>query len=259
MNAANVTFGRVLHSEWLKLRTLRSSWLTLGSATAAMAVVGLAIGYATSTSNWATLEAGDKLAEAPLRGILLTQLIMGVLGVLFVTGEYATGMIRSTFAAVPRRLTVIGAKAVVFGVVALTFMTIASFAAFYGAQIFLGPDGHGSSLSDPGVFRAVAGVGAYLMMIGLLGAALGWIIRSTAGAIAALVAILLIAPLLIGYLPGSLSDNVLNFMPSNAGNSFVTAIRDPDALAPWTGFGVLALWVVAGLAVAGLTVRRRDA
>lgn len=258
-DGAKVTFGRVLHSEWLKFRTLRSSWLTLGSAIAAMIVIGLLIGYATSSSDWARLEAGDKLASAPLRGTLLTQLIIGVLGVLFVTGEYATGMIRSTFAAVPRRLSVVGAKAVVFGVVALIAMTTASFAAFYGAQIFLGPDGHGSSLSDPGALRAVAGVGVYMMAIGLLGGALGWIVRSTAGAISALVALLVIAPVLIGFLPGSVSDNVLKFMPSNAGDSLVTSIREPDALAPWTGFGVLALWVVVTLTVAVLTVRRRDA
>ncbi len=256
---AKVTFGRVLHSEWVKFRTLRSSWLTLGSAIAAMIVIGLVVGYTTSTGDWAGFDAEDKLASSPVRGFLLTQLIIGVLGVLFVTGEYATGMIRSTFAAVPRRLSVLGAKTAVFGVVALVAMTLASFAAFYGAQIFLGPDGHGSSLSDPGALRAVAGVGVYLMLIGLLGGALGWIVRSTAGAISALVAILLIVPVLIGFLPGSVSSSILKFMPSNAGESFLTSVRVPDTLAPWTGIGVLALWVVVTLTVAVLTVRRRDA
>jgi ABC-2 type transport system permease protein len=258
-DGAKVTFGRVLHSEWLKFRTLRSSWLTLGSAIAAMIIIGLVIGYTTSTGDWAGLEAEDRLASSPVQGFRLTQLIIGVLGVLFVTGEYATGMIRSTFAAVPRRLSVIGAKTAVFGVVALVAMTLASFAAFYAAQIFLAPDGHGSSLSNPGALRAVAGVGVYLMLIGMLGGALGWIVRSTAGAISALVAILLIVPLLIGFLPGSVSDNILKFMPSNAGESFLTSARAPDALAPWTGIGVLALWVVVTLTAGVLTVRRRDA
>ncbi len=258
-NGAKVTLGRVLHSEWLKFRTLRSSWLTLGAAIASMIVIGLVIGYTTSTGTWAELEAEDKIASSPVRGFLLAQLIIGVLGVLFVTGEYATGMIRSTFAAVPRRLPVLGAKAAVFAAVALVAMTLASFAAFFGAQAFLGPDGHGSSLSDPGALRAVAGVGVYLTLVGLLGGALGWIIRSTAGAISALVALLLIVPVLIGFLPGSLSTSIAKYLPSNAGESFLTSVRIPDTLAPWTGIGVIALWVLVTLTVAAVAVRRRDA
>ncbi|MGZ8475858.1 MAG: ABC transporter permease [Candidatus Limnocylindria bacterium] len=184
-----VTFARVMKAEWIKFRTLRSSRLTLGAAVALMVIIGLVIGYATSTADWGAARDGSpaldselKLASAPVRGFLITQLVVGVLGVLFVTGEYATGMIRSTFTAVPRRLQVVGAKAAVFGVVALVVMTLASFAAFYGAQIFLGPDGHGSSISDPGVLRSVAGVGLNLTLVGLLGAGTGWIVRSTAGA-----------------------------------------------------------------------------
>jgi ABC-2 type transport system permease protein len=125
-----VTFARVMKAEWIKLRTLRSSWLTLGAAVAMMVIIGLVIGYTTSTANWVTLEAEAKLASPPVRGFLITQLVVGVLGVVFVTGEYATGMIRSTFAAIPRRLQVVGAKAAVFGAVALVAMTLASFAAF---------------------------------------------------------------------------------------------------------------------------------
>lgn len=253
-----VTFARAVKAEWIKFRTLRSSWLTLGAAMAVMVVVGLIIGYATSTANWATLDAEDTLASSPIQGFLLTQLIVGVLGVLFVTGEYATGMIRSTFAAIPRRLPVIGAKAVVFGVVALVAMTAASFAAFYGAQLFLGPDDHGSSITDPGALRSVAGVGLYLTLVGLLGAGIGWIVRNTAGAISALVGLLLILPNLISFL-GSWSDPIVKYLPSNAGESFVTSSRIPDTLAPFTGLGVLAAWAALAFAAAVVVVRRRDA
>lgn len=253
-----VTFARAMKAEWIKFRTLRSSWLTLGAAVAMMVIVGLVIGYTSSTADWANIDAQEKLASTPVRGFLVAQLIVGVLGVLFVTGEYATGMIRSTFVAIPRRLHVVGAKAAVFGVVALLAMTLASFAAFYSAQIFLGPDEHGASLSDPGALRSVAGVGLYLMLVGLLGAGIGWIVRSTAGAITVLVGLLLIFPNLIGFL-GGWADSVVKYMPSNAGESFVTSTQVPDTLAPFTGIGVVALWVAAAFLAAVVLVRRRDA
>jgi ABC-2 type transport system permease protein len=261
-----VNFARVMKAEWIKFRTLRSSWLTLGAGVALMVIIGLVIGYATSTAEWGAasrdgsppLDDELKLASAPVRGFLITQLVVGVLGVLFVTGEYATGMIRSTFTAVPRRVQVAGAKAVVFGVVTLVAMTLASFAAFYGAQIFLGPHDHGSSISDPGALLSVAGVGLYLMLVGLLGAGIGWIVRSTAGAITALVGLLLIFPNLIAFL-GSWADPIVKYMPSNAGESFVTSARVPDTLAPIAGIGVLALWAAAAFVAAVVLVRRRDA
>jgi ABC-2 type transport system permease protein len=142
--------------------------------------------------------------------------------------------------------------------VALFAMTLASFAAFYGAQIFLGPHDHGSSISDPGALRSVAGVGLYLMLVGLLGAGIGWIVRSTAGAITALVGLLLIFPNLIAFL-GSWADPIVKYMPSNAGESFVTSARVPDTLAPIAGIGVLALWAAAAFVAAVVLVRRRDA
>lgn len=256
---AKLAPGRVVHSEWIKFRTLRSSWLTLVGAVVAMVAIGLVVGYVTSTSNWATLEAEDTAASAPVQGYLLSQLLIGVLGVLFVTGEYGTGMIRSTFAAVPRRLPVLAAKTVVFSAVALVAMTLASFAAFFGAQLFLSGDGHGSSLADPGALRAVAGVGVYLMLIGALGGALGWIVRSTAGAISALVALLMVLPVLVGFLPGDVGSDVAKFLPSDAPAAFLSSVPVADTLAPWTGLGVLALWVIAALGAATVLVRRRDA
>ena len=253
-----VTPGRILNSEWIKFRTLRSSWLTLLGAVIAMVGTGLIVGYVTGTSDWATLDGENTFASATVRGYLLTQLIVGVLGVLFVTGEYGTGMIRSTFAAVPRRLHVLAAKTVVFSTVALVTMTLASFAAFFGGQIFLSADDHGSSLSDPGALRAVAGVGVYLMLVGALGGALGWIVRSTAGAITALVALLLILPVLVGFLP-ALGTDIAKFLPSDAAEAFVSSGPVANALAPWTGLGVLVLWVALALAAATVLLRRRDA
>lgn len=254
-----VTPGRVLNSEWIKFRTLRSSWLTLLGAIAVMVATGLIVGYVTSTAGGPSLDSEDTFASAPLRGYLLAQLIIGVLGVLFVTGEYATGMIRSTFAAVPRRLHVLAAKTVVFSTIALVAMTLASFAAFFGGQIFLSAHDRGSSLSDPGALRAVAGVGVYLMLVAALGGALGWIVRSTAGAISVLVTVLLILPALVAFLPSSHGTHIAKFIPSGAAEALVSSGPVENALAPWPGLGVLVLWVAVALVVAAVLLRRRDA
>ena len=254
-----VTPARVISSEWIKFRTLRSSWYILLAAAGSLIGIGLVVAYATSTANWAHLDLEDQVASAPLQGYRLAQLFIGVLGVLFVSGEYATGMIRSTFAAVPRRLTVLGAKSIVFGITALVTMTVASFATFFAAQILLSADGHGSSLSDPGALRSVIGVGALLTLVGLLGGGLGWILRSTAGAISTLVGLLLILPVIFQLLPGSASTSISKFLPSEAGGSFVTSFHQPDTLTPWAGLGVTALWVITTLAMAAVVIRRRDA
>lgn len=146
-----------------------------------------------------------------------------------------------------------------FAAVALTTMTLASFAAFFAAQVFLGPDGHGSSLADSGVLRAVAGTGVYLTLIGTLGGALGWILRSTASAIAALLGTLMVLPLLVGFLPGSVGEAITKYLPSEAGEALVTSVDQTGLLAPGAGLAVLALWVAGALAVGLTIVRRRDA
>jgi ABC-2 type transport system permease protein len=255
----DLTAGRLLNSEWIKFRTLRSSWLTLAGAVLLMIAFGAIFGYSTSTANWAKLGADSRAATGSLGGYQIARIVIGVLGVLFVTGEYATGMIRSTFAAVPRRLPVLAAKSGVFAAISVATMTIASFAAYFLAQAFLRSHGHGSSLSDPGALRSVAGVGVYLALWGVLGGALGWIVRSTAGGISALVGIMLILPDVVGLLPSGIGDAITKYLPNEAGDAFINAAHNAGALSPWTGLGVFVLWVAAAFAVATVLVRRRDA
>lgn len=254
-----VTLARVIDSEWIKLRTLRSSWLTLLGAVVSMLAIGLVVAVATTTSKWSTLQPDDTAASATLQGFHLAQLLIGVLGILFVSGEYATGMIRSTFAAVPRRLPVLAAKWVVFGAVSLVVMTATSFATFFSAQAILSAHGHGSSLADPGALRAVAGTGVYLALVGLLAGAFGWIVRSTAGAISGLLGLLLILPVILRLLPGTFTSTVAEYLPSNAGEAFVISYHNPNLLSPWAGLGVFTIWVAAAMAAAIVIVRRRDA
>lgn len=251
-----VTLPRVMASEWIKFRSLRSSWFTLLGAVGTMVLIGLAIGYNTG-SNWGGLAAEDRAPSATLQGYLFAQLLVGVLGVLFVSGEYGTGMIRSTLAAVPRRVPVLVAKSAVFGGIALVSMVATSFATFLGGQAFLASYGHSSSL-DSGALQVILGTGVYLALIGLFGSALGWIVRSTAGGISVLVGILLVVPVVFLALPASWSDPIGKFLPSNAGQSFISSVQVPGQLSAWAGFATLIAWVAGSLLAAAVMLRRRD-
>ena len=253
-----VTPARVVRSEWVKFRTLTSSWLILGAAAASLVASAVVIGYTTGTSR-AGLAPEDAAPSAVLQGYHLVTLLIGVLGVLFVTGEYGTGMVRSTLAAVPRRVPVLLAKTLVLGVTGLVAMVGASVAAYLSGQAVLGHYGYGTSLTASGVLSVVLGTGVYLALVGLLGSAIGWVVRNTAGGLSTFLGLLLILPLLIGFLPSSLSANISPYLPSTAGEAFISSVHAPGTLAPWTGLVVLMGWVVATLAVAAAQLRRRDA
>jgi ABC-2 type transport system permease protein len=189
----------------------------------------------------------------------LAQIIVGILGVLVITGEYSSGMIRASLAAVPRRLPILWAKALVLGVSTLAFAIPAAFAAFAIGQKILGP-GKNVSLSEPGVLRAVLGSAAYLAGIALLGMGLGALLRHTAGAIGTLFGLLLVAPgLLQLVLPSSWSDAITPYLPSNAGAAFTSVTAASNALSPGNGALVLAAWLVVLLGASAVLLRRRDA
>jgi ABC-2 type transport system permease protein len=253
-----VTLRRVIHSEWIKFRTLRSTVAVLAAAVVGMLAIAMIVAYNTRHLT-ANLQPDDHNQSSTLQGYYLAQLLIGALGVLFVTGEYSTGMIRSTFAAVPKRLPVVWAKLVVFVSVTLVAMVSASVVAFLCAQAFLSSYRTGYSLSDPGVLRVVIGTGVYLTLIGVVAAALGWIVRSTPGALVAYAGVILVIPILFGNVLGTWGKDVAQVMPGEAGASFVQTLREPHSLTPWTGLGVLALWAVGGIAIALLQLRRRDA
>ncbi|MFC3572313.1 ABC transporter permease subunit [Streptomyces yaanensis] len=257
-----VTQLRVIHSEWIKLRSLRSTLFTLLAAVVAMTGLGCLFSYFTA-ARWDNLPPQERLAFDPtlvsLRGIYLAQLAIGVLGVLVVTGEYATGMIRASLSAVPRRLPVLWAKALVYAAVAGVLMTVAALAAFLLGQATLSGHHLGTSLSAPGVPRAVLGAGLYLTVVGLIGVALGALIRNTAGGIATLFGVLLVLPALAQALPSSWLDAINPYLPSTAGQGLIHIHQQPHTLAPWTGFAVFCLYALVALAGAGVALKRRDA
>ena len=256
-----VTLRRVIASEWIKLRSLRSTRITLLVAFVLMAGVGVLVA-AVTMSQWSTMSAGDKAGFNPLdtalQGYVVAQLAVGVLGVLVVSGEYATGLIRATLTAVPKRLPMLWAKIIVFGAVTLVTMTIASFIAFFASQPLLTSHHLQTTLSAPGVLRTVVGAGLYLTVVGLMGIGLGALLRNTAAGITALLGVLLLLPVLIELLPSSIRGHISPYLPSNAGGALLTAHQQAGSLAPWTGFAVMCAYAVVAVAGAAFALKRRD-
>ncbi len=261
-----VTQIRVALSEFTKLRTVRSTQYTLLAALTL--TIGLAILPAIAIiSRWSSQSAADKASFNPLQttaiGITFAQLAIGTLGVTIMSGEYSTGMIRSTFAAVPKRLPVLWAKAAVFWLVTLAVSVPAMLIAFFSAQAILrghSINGHDIALSfsDPGVARAVLGGALYLSLVGVLGIGLGTILRSTAAGISAIAGLLFVLPPLMNVLPSSWNDAISPYLPSNAGQAILSVSPNVTSLAPWTGLGLFAAYTAATIAVAAILLRRRD-
>lgn len=253
-------FGDVMRSEWTKLRTVRSTYWT--AVVAALAVLGVAAG---SCGEWASNLARHRAElsdldpiTTSLTGAYLAQLAVGTLGVLVISSEYGTGMIKATLTAIPQRRTVLAAKAVTFTAATFVFGQLVGFAAFGVGQAILSTQHAGVSLGHPGALRATFGSGLYLCTVGLLGFGVGAAVRHTAGAMAALFGLLFLPSALADLLPPSL-HYVIEYMPANAGSQIFTAHYQPPVLSPWTGFGVFCLYVLAALIAAVILTDRRDA
>lgn len=265
LGPGRVTWIGVVRSEWIKLRSLRSTWYSF------LAVVLIIDGLGTlfSAVRAHRMEnvigpdgkiIGIDATQISLRGAFLAQLAIGVLGALVITGEYATGMIRSSLAAVPRRQPVLWTKAAVFAATVLVVSLVATLLGFLLGQLALASTHQQATLSTPGALRAVIGSAVYLTLIGLLAVGLGFLIRSTAGAIATLVGIVLVAPLLANALPSPYSDDVIKYLPLSAGQRIISTLNpDPNQLAAWAGIGVTALYALAALVAGAVVLNRRDA
>ena len=256
-----VTQARVIRAEWTKLRTQPSAYWSLLSAV--ILVAGFGIGYsllrAARPPHGAAAIASLDPASISLSGVQLAQIAVGVLGVLLVTGEYGTGLIRTTFAAVPRRLPVLWAKAALLAAAITAVSVPAAFAAFAAGQSILARQHLSAQLSQPGVARAVIGSALYLAVTGLLGLGLGALLRNAAGGIAALFGLLYGLPLAAGFLPASMAADITKYLPATAGQAITSVHPDPTMLQPWTGFGVLCLYAAVLLGLSAARMRRGDA
>jgi ABC-2 type transport system permease protein len=260
--AGRLTQLGVFRSEWTKLWSLRSTRWSLLVAVIAMAGLGILIS-AVQMSHWSQMSAGDRASFNPvdvsLGGWHLAQLAIGVLGVLVVSGEYSTGSIRSTFAAVPRRLPVLWAKAGVFAVVTVVLMLPSAFVAFFASQAILTDHHVQTSLTEPNVARAVIGAGLFLTVLGLLGLALGALVRNTAGGIATFAGVMFVLPGLNALLPASWSNAIDPYLPLSAGSAIMAIRPDSSSLSPWAGFAVFCGYTVVLGAIAAYLLIRRDA
>lgn len=242
----------VLRSEWTKIRSVRSTvWLLIGGV---LSMVGFAILIALAEVS--NNETGDP-ASTGLSGTPIAALLMAVLGVVVISGEYRTGMIRTTLLAVPRRVRVLTAKAVVLTAVVFAVMLPATFAGFFAAQVLFGDQA--ASLADPGVLRAIVGSALYITAGALFGLGLGAAIRHTAGGIVAVFLSLMLLPQMSGLLPGEWGYQVHRFFTTNAGQQVAFISTQPGQLGPWQGFAVYCAWVAAALVAAAVLLRRRDA
>ncbi len=254
-----VTGPRVVRSEWTKFRSLRSTVYTLLIAVVVM--IGLGAMIAAITANQpGGLEPGQTAISTSLSGLFFAQLAVGVLGVLLITGEYSTGMIRSSLTVVPRRLPMLFAKVVVFAAVVLLTMLIASFAAFFVGQAVLSGKNLDASLSDPDALRGVVGAALYVTVAGIIALALGALLRNTAAAITTFVAVFFVVPTLTLLLPASVTDYFVAYLPSNLGGTLTGGASDSgNSLAPWAGFGLLCGYAVVLIGFAAWRLRRVDA
>ncbi len=257
-----VTQARVVRSEWTKLRSVRS---TLWSFFAALLMtIGFPVLFSfVVRSHWSHMAPRERADRHPLDvalvGVHVAQLAIGVLGVLVISAEYSTGMIRASFTAVPRRLPVLWAKTMVFAAVTFVLMLPAVLLAFFLSQtIFRSHHILEISFTHPGVARTVIGGAVFLALIGVFALGLGAIVRNTAGGIAVFAGILFVVPPLLLLLPSSWQDAISPYLPSSAGDSILTLAPSGNSLSPWGGFFVLLGYAAAAIAVAAVLLRRRD-
>jgi ABC-2 type transport system permease protein len=257
-----VTSLRVLRSEWAKLWSLRSTWITLGVGLLFLVAFGI-IGALRYKSGYASATPDPDFADSTvldlsLFGTNFAQLAIGVLGVLVTAGEYATGMIRSTLAAVPKRLPVLWSKTAAFGVVAFAVTLPSVFVTFLVGSSILSGTPAALTLSNTGVVRSLVGAAVYLGLVGVMGAALGALLRSIAGGISVLVAALMLVPGLISLLPSAWQNNIEPYLPGTAGSSMFALQQAPHTLSPTNGFFVFAAWTALFLAAAAWRLKRTD-
>jgi ABC-2 type transport system permease protein len=256
--AGPVTQVRVVRAEWTKLRALRSTWCC--AVITFILVVG--VGAVTAGGKPYRVSPAHPAATAvsvSLYGILLAQLVIGVLGVLAFSGEYGTGMIRASLTVVPARLPVLWAKLIVLAGLVLPVALLAAVTEFFvAAAIQSARGGSGLSLADPGVLRTVVGASLYLGLAAVIGVALGALLRKTAGGVSAFAALFLVAPIVVTQLPQSIAG-LARYLPSSAGGALWGQPLAQHPLGPWAGFAVLSGYAVVLTGLAAWQLRRRDA
>lgn len=243
----------ILRSEWTKIRSVRSTVWTL----AVTAVLMLGFSALISASAKGTAEGpipGDQAIMMSLTGALFASVSMATLGVLVISSEYRTGGIRTSLMAVPKRMSLLTGKIVVFTAISLVVCMVAA----------VGSAGLGVAISQPPsvemgeLARASLGTGLYLTACGLFGLGLGTLVRHTPGAIVSAIALILVLPTVANQLPGAWGRTVAEHFTTNAGQLIVSGDSN-GSLGPWSGFAVYLAWVAVATIAGAVLMQRRDA
>ncbi|MBT2395712.1 ABC transporter permease subunit [Streptomyces sp. ISL-100] len=253
--------AQVLKSEWTKIKSVQSTVWTLGLA--AIVTIGLGVLISILSRNeFQKLSAEDKLAFDPtfvsFAGTSLGQLAMIVFGVLVVSNEYNTGMIRMSLAAVPQRGTFLFSKITVAAALALAVGMITSFLSFFLGQAMLGD--LKASIGDPGVLRAVIGGGLYMTLIALFSMGVASMLRSQVLALGVLMPFFFLLAPILGNV--SATKKVGQYLPDQAGSKImqvVPPVNDDAPYGPWGGLAIMAVWVAAALVGGYVLLKKRDA
>jgi ABC-2 type transport system permease protein len=259
-SAGRVTFAGALRSEFTKIRSVRSTYWTL------LAMFVVVVGFGALASAGAAHGPHGPYFDPTrqsLAGLYIGQLIIGVLGVLVISSEYSTGMIRTTLTTNPHRGVMIAAKGVVFSVVALVTSLVTAFAAFFLGQALMSSDHISTTIGSPNVLRAVIGGALFLTACGVLAFGLGLLIRHSAGGIGAVVGVLFVVTILVNFLPQSWQNHVDKWIPALAGGQLWMTTPPPPGntpmFGPWTSFAILCGYAAIAVAAAVILFRKRDA
>ncbi|ROS78641.1 ABC transporter permease [Cellulomonas sp. PhB143] len=263
-----LTFAGTVRSEWIKLRTLRSTWWVVASTVVVMALIALLTSWTfTSFSDDPEFAAQSGGTPAPMElvtsGTTFAQLVLAVLAVLTITNEFSSGMIRSTFAADPGRSATVWAKALVLLVVSLVVAVVGVVVAYLVAWPFLNSSDMLPDLGSSDSLQVAGGTVAYLVLSALMALGLAGLIRSTAGSIFTVVALVFVAPPILSLISNDTVQSIAQYLPSNAGTSFMTVSAamsgGAQTLDPVPGLLVMVAWAVVPMVAANVVVKRRDA
>jgi ABC-2 type transport system permease protein len=257
-----VAFHRVLLSEWTKLRSVRSTAWSLALGFLLTIAFPVIFAFVTS-SHWGTMSRPERVDRHPLdialAGVNVAQLAIAVLGVLLISAEYSTGSIRSTLTAVPKRLPVLWAKLVDYGVLSFSLVLPAVLVSFFASQAILARhDILQISFTQPGVARSVIGGALYVTLVGIFALAMGAIVRSTAGGIATFAGIFFVIPPLMNILPLSWNNAITQYLPSEAGRQLFALQHAPHTLTPLAGGLLFAAYCAVAILIAAVLLVRRD-
>jgi hypothetical protein len=254
MTTLAVTPARVLHSEWHKLWTLRSTWFNLALIPVLTLGTGIAIGSSYESGDATELDT----VLLVLLGMQFSQIIVGVLGILSTAEEHSTGLVRSTMAAVPARLPVLWSKAAILGTVGFLTALATNLVTFPLVQTLLTGTDKEASLGDPGVLRALVGNAAGLALIAVLAVGIGALIRSVPTSVGVLIGVVMILPEVLRMLPYDVVDDAVRHFPGKALETLTHADPTPGMTSPGSALLALFIWTAAVLTAAAFLLKRRD-